>query len=150
MKRRHLAVLAPVAAAAAVAVLAAPSSNADTGGFVMKAGTAGNIRVAADPSLTFVFTGTNQTGHLVQEDIALIATHNVDVTSMACVFNGMSGGGGGGPFCESSGIKAGQRVGIVVDTTVTGPSGSRASVKACLENEDTGKTTCRTVSATIF
>jgi hypothetical protein len=158
-KIRHLAsILGSVAVAAVLATTLTSASAttsraaATTAAFALRASTAGGVKtIQTGQTLTFVFTETNRTTASVPEDLVITHLSHVTLAGAICVVPGGVAINLDSPACEPGFVKPGQRASVVLTTTVTGSvSGTAASARVCLLNENTGATgPCKTVSAKI-
>jgi hypothetical protein len=161
-KIRHLAsILGSVGVAAVLATTLTSASAtasraaATTTAFALRGSTAGGVKtIQTDQTLTFVFTETNRTTASVPEDLVTTHLSNITVTGAICVVPGgvaINTDSPASPACEPGFVKPGQRASLVLTTTVTGSvSGTAASARVCLLNENTGATgPCKTVFAKI-
>jgi hypothetical protein len=158
-KIRHLAsILGSVAVAAVLATTLTSASAttsrsaATTAAFALRGSIAGGVKtIQTDQTLTFVFTEINQTTGSVPEDLVITKLSNVTLAGAICVLPGGTAINLDSPACEPGFVKPGQRASMVLTTTVTGSvSGTAASARVCLFNENTGATgPCKTLSAKI-
>jgi len=158
-KIRHLAsILGSVGVAAVLATTLTSASAttsraaATTTAFALRGSIAGSVKtIQTGQTLTFVFTETNRTTASVPEDLVITYLSHVTLAGAICVVPGGVAINLDSPACEPGFVKPGQRASVVLTTTVTGSvSGTAASARVCLLNENTGATgPCKTVSAKI-
>jgi hypothetical protein len=158
-KIRHLAsILGSVGVAAVLATTLTSASAttsraaAPTTAFALRGSIAGGVKtIQTGQTLTFVFTETNRTTASVPEDLVITHLSNVALAGAICVVPGGVAINLDSPACEPGFVKPGQKASVVLTTTVTGSvSGTAASARVCLLNENTGATgPCKTVSAKI-
>lgn len=140
--------VATATSASATAVQGTPKA-APT--FVLQGTVSGGIKtIQSDQTLTFVFTETNKGPGPAPEDLVVTRVVNAQVVgNPTCVLPNGFAINSDGFSCEPGPVAAGQSSSTVVTTNVTGISGS-ASVRVCLENENTGVIApCLTVSVKI-
>jgi hypothetical protein len=130
---------------------AAPSgaTSATTGPTFSLRGTAvGGIKIIqTDLTLTFLFRETNKGPGSAPEDLVLTKVTNATVIGLTCVLPNGFAINPDGFFCEPGFLSPGQSSSSVITTNVTGGSGSVASARLCLDNENTGVMgPCKTVS----
>jgi hypothetical protein len=121
---------------------AAPSgaTSATTGPTFSLRGTAvGGIKIIqTDQTLTFLFRETNKGPGSAPEDLVLTKVTNATVIGLTCVLPNGFAINPDGFFCEPGFLSPGQSSSSVITTNVTGGSGSVASARLCLDNENTG------------
>ncbi|SRR6266516_3898900 len=144
-------VLTTVTSASAAPVrTTAPTATGTT--FVLRGTAVGGIKTIQNgQTLTFLFTETNKGSRSVPEDLVLTEVTNVTVVGgLTCVLPNGFAINADGFFCEPGLVSPGQSASSVITTNVTGSSGSTASARLCLDNENTGfMGPCKTVSVNI-
>lgn len=146
------AVLAVLLAVTTTGASATTSSAAAGPTFVVKGTVAGGIKIIQTGQvLTFVFTETNKGPGSAPEDLMITKVTNAKVVgNPPCVLPNGTAINSDTPSCEPGLVKAGQSASIVITTRVTGGSGMAASVRLCLENENTAAIgPCKKVSVKI-
>lgn len=147
-----LVVLASLLAAMVTSASATASPTAAGPGFVLQGSVAGGIKIIqTGQTLTFVFTETNKAPGSAPEDLMITEVTNAEVVgNPPCVLPDGTAIFSDTPSCEPGFVKTGQSASIVITTNVTGGSGMDASVRLCLDNENTGVIgPCKTVSVKI-
>jgi len=142
-------VLATVTGASAAPSRATAPAAGPT--FALRGTAVGGIKtIQTDQTLTFLFTETNKGPGSAPEDLVLTKVTNVTVGALTCVLPNGFAINPDGFFCEPGFLSPGQSASSVITTTVTGGSGSVASARLCLDNENTGVMgPCKTVSVKI-
>ena len=114
--------------------------------FAVRGTVAGGIKIIQPgEALTFVFSETNKGPGSAPEDLVITKVTNAKVVgNPPCVLPNGTAINSDTPSCEPGLVKAGQSASIVITTRVTGGSGMAASVRLCLENENTAATRIRT------
>jgi hypothetical protein len=146
------AVLAVLLAVTTTGASATASSAAAGPAFAVRGTVAGGIKIIqAGQTLTFVFRETNKGPGSAPEDLVITKVTNAKVVgNPPCVLPNGTAINSDTPSCEPGLVKAGQSASIVITTSVTGGSGMAASVRLCLENENTAAIgPCKKVSVKI-
>ena len=156
--RRLVAILGSVVLTSLLAAMvtsasatASPASAARPT-FTLQGTAAGGIKIVqTGQTLTFVFTETNKGAESAPEDLMITEVTNAAVVgNPPCVLPNGLAINSDTPSCEPGFVKPGQSASIVITTNVTGGSGMAASVRLCLDNENTGVIApCKTVSVKI-
>jgi hypothetical protein len=156
--RRLIAILGFVVLASVLAVTvtsaSTTASSASTAGptFVLRGTAAGGIKtIQTGQTLTFVFTETNKGPRSAPEDLTITKVTNAEVVgNPPCVLPDGTAIYSDTPSCEPGFVSTRQSASIVITTNVTGGSGMAASVRVCLDNENTGAVgPCKTVPVKI-
>ena len=143
-------VLATVTSASAAPTRATASTTGPT--FVLRGTAVGGIKtIQTGQTLTFLFRETNKGSVSAPEDLVLTKVTNAAVVGgPTCVLPNGFAINSDGFFCEPGQVSPGQSSSSVITTNVTGGSGSTASARLCLDNENTGVVgPCKTVSVKI-
>lgn len=143
-------VLATVTSASAAPARTTASTAGTT--FVLRGTAVGGIKtIQIGQTLTFLFTETNKGSRSAPEDLVLTEVTNATVVGgLTCVLPNGFAINSDGFSCEPGLVSPGQSSSSVITTNVTGSSGSTASARLCLDNENTGvMAPCRTVSVKI-
>jgi len=143
-------VLATVTSASAAPSRATASTTGPT--FVLRGAAVGGIKIIQPgQTLTFRFRERNKGPGSAPEDLVLIRVTNATVVGgPTCVLPNHSAINSDGFSCEPGILSPGQSSSSVITTNVTGGSGSVASARLCLDNENTGvRGPCKTVSVKI-
>ena len=143
-------VLATVTSASAAPARATASTTGPT--FVLRGTAVGGIKtIQTGQTLTFLFRETNKGSVSAPEDLVLTKVTNATVVGgPTCVLPNGFAINSDGFFCEPGVVSPGQSASSVITTNVTGGSGSTASARLCLDNENTGVMgPCKTVSVKI-
>ncbi|SRR6266568_3079636 len=143
-------VLGTVTSASAAPARATASTAELT--FVLRGTAVGGIKtIQTGQTLTFLFTETNKGSRSAPVDLALTDVTNATVVGgPTCVLPNGFAINADGFFCEPGVVSPGQSASSVITTNVTGGSGSTASARLCLDNENTGvMAPCMTVSVKI-
>ncbi len=142
-----------VAAMTSASASASRSAVATAGPtFVLHGSAAGGIKIIqTGQTLTFVFKETNKGPGSAPEDLVITkVTHAKVVGNPPCVLPDGTAIESDTPSCEPGFLMPGESASIVVTTNVTGSSGMAASVRVCLDNQNTGVMgPCKTVSVKI-
>jgi hypothetical protein len=144
-------VLASVTSASAAPTRAATPTTTGTT-FVLRGTAVGGIKtIQTGQTLTFLFTETNKGSRSAPEDLVLAEVTNATVVGgLTCVLPNGFAINSDGFFCEPGLVSPGQSASSVITTNITGGSGSTASARLCLDNENTGVMgPCMTVSVKI-
>jgi len=138
--------------AATVTSASATASPATGPTFVLHGAAARGIKVIqTGRTLTFVFTETNKGPESAPEDLMITEVTNAEIVgNPPCVLPNGVAINSDTPSCEPGFVKPGQSASIVITTNVIGGSGMDASVRLCLDNENTGLIApCKTVPVNI-
>ena len=144
-------VLATVTSASAAPTRATTPTTTGTT-FVLRGTAVGGIKtIQTGQTLTFLFRETNKGSVSAPEDLVLTKVTNATVVGgLTCVLPNGFAINADGFFCEPGLVSPGQSASSVITTNITGGSGSTASARLCLDNENTGVMgPCKTVSVKI-